>query len=97
MTWPKQNYRPLAVSILVSTNGRPSIFSKIFRHFPSGGEKEIAPRLHDPVGRTPRHVCGNFRAKDRRSDLPVSNMTQAESSEKIGSYTKNRDADELHE
>ena len=27
--------------------------------------------LHDPVGRTPRHVCRLFCAKNIRSDLPV--------------------------
>ena len=27
--------------------------------------------LHEPVGGTPRHVCNNFRAKNRTYDLPV--------------------------
>ena len=32
--------------------------------------------LHGPVGRTPRHVIRNFRAKYRSSDLPVFNIKQ---------------------
>ena len=32
--------------------------------------------LSEPVGRTPRHVCRIFRAKNWRSDLPVFNIRQ---------------------
>ena len=32
--------------------------------------------LPEPVGGTPRHVCRFFRAKNRRSDLPVFNIEQ---------------------
>ena len=39
-------------------------FFNNIRLFPSGGEKTKLRRiLHDPVGRTPRHVCRIFRAK----------------------------------
>ena len=52
-------------------------FSIIFRIFPSGSEtKNLRRILHDPVGRTPRHVCRIFRAKNRRSDLSVFNIKQ---------------------
>ena len=30
--------------------------------------------LHEPVGGAPRHVCRKFRAKNRRSDLPLFNI-----------------------
>ena len=32
--------------------------------------------LHEPVGGSQRHVCRFFRAKNRKSDLPVSNINQ---------------------
>ena len=48
----------------------------MFRLFLSGGEKSLRRILHDPVGRTPRHVCSIFRAKNRKSDLPVFNSKQ---------------------
>ena len=61
---------------LISTNDRPLIFSVTFRLFPAGAKKQNAPHLHDPVGNTPRHVCRKFRAKYRRSDVPVFNIKQ---------------------
>ena len=63
---------------LVTPNDRPSCSSILFRLFPSGGErKKYAPHfLHEPVGGTPRHVCRNFRAKNRRSDPPVFHIKQ---------------------
>ena len=60
----------------MSTNDRPSFFSILFRLFASGGEKTLRRILHDPVGRTPRHVCTIFRSKNRRADLPVFKITQ---------------------
>ena len=50
-------------------------FSIIFRLFPNGGEKKIASHFA-PSGWmcAPRHVGRIFRAKNRRSDLPVFNM-----------------------
>ena len=62
---------------LVSTNDRLSIFFNIFRFFPTGGEKLAAPHFARTGWRyTPRHVCRFFRAKHRRSDLPMFNIKQ---------------------
>ena len=78
VTWPVffNGLGPSLGAKIVSTNGRPSTFSIIFRLFPSGGEKKIAPHLHEPAGGTPRHLCRFFRANNRRSDLPMFNIKQ---------------------
>ena len=41
-----------------------------------GRKSKIRRILHEPVGGIPRHVCKNFRAKNRRADLPVFNIEQ---------------------
>ena len=51
------------------------IFNNI-QAFSKLGRKKTCRVLHDPVERTSRHVCRNFRAKNRRSDLPVFVMKQ---------------------
>ena len=62
---------------LVSTNDWPSFFSNNIRpFFLPGAKNKLRSILHRPVGRTPKHVCRNFRAKNRRSDLPVFNIKQ---------------------
>ena len=40
----------------------------------SGSKKQLRRILHEPVGGTPRHACRVFRAKNRRSDLPMFSM-----------------------
>ena len=62
---------------LVSTNDRPSIFSIMFRLFSKRGRNTKLRRiLQEPVGGAPRHVCGNFRANNRTSYLPMFNIKQ---------------------
>ena len=75
---------------LVSTNGRPSIFSIIFRLFPSGGgTKKLRRILHKPVGGIPGHASRIFRAKNRGSDLPAWS-TYSRILRKSGSHTKTK-------
>ena len=53
------------------------MFFNNIQAFPRGGEKTKLRRiLHEPIGGTLRHVCRNFHAKNRRSDLPVFNIEQ---------------------
>ena len=61
----------------MSTNDRPSFFSKIFRHFPRGSERKMEPHFaRSGWTYSYRHACGNFRAKNRRSDVLVSSIKQ---------------------
>ena len=74
-------YRPRAVSrseTRVSTNGEPSLFFNTIQAFyqRERNKKTMRRILHGPVGRTPRHVIRNFRAKYRSSDLPVFDIKQ---------------------
>ena len=63
---------------LISINDGPSMFSITFGLFPSGGEKKIVPHLAFCTNRLGvlqgMYVCRNFRAKNRRSDLPMFNQ-----------------------
>ena len=54
---------------------RPMTGLHILRQF-SGLFQAEARKKKEPVGGTPRHVCRNFRAKNRRADLPVFNIKQ---------------------
>ena len=77
----EKNYRPRAVSIIKSETriGRWQAFNSFttVRAFSQRGRKNKVCRvLHDPVGRTPRHACRNFRAEDGLSILPVFNFKQ---------------------
>ena len=69
VTWPVF-FSGLGLSLeakLVSTKDRPSIF-QFYSGFSKRGRKiKLRRILHDPVGRTPRHVCRKIRAKNRRS------------------------------
>ena len=52
------------------------ILQQISGFFLAEARKKLRRILHEPVGGTPRHVCRIFRAKHRRSDLPVFNIKQ---------------------
>ena len=73
MTWPVF-FNGLGLSLgvkLVSTSDRPSVFSKIFRLFASGGEKKKCSAF---CTNRLEVLCRNFRAKIRRSGLPMFNI-----------------------
>ena len=60
VTWPKKQITGLGLSLgakLVSTNDRPSLFSKIFRLCPSGGEKKYCVPHFARSGWTHSKAC----------------------------------------
>ena len=59
----------------VSINDRFIFFNNIQAFSKRRRGKKLRRILHEAVGGTPRHVYRIFRAKNRRSDLPVIHIT----------------------